>query len=277
MKEKRIYQISKELNISHHEIIKFVENNGLKVTNHMMPVTNEIYSLILTEFSKERNQVERIQKEKARQAIATNNQIKQAPVSEDITVKVQKDIPKLDLKESIRKSKEKIDREIVKDIADETNLKKVDISKITENKNSKSRGPAKKINIAESLSKLNKKSKKKVKKKSPDELEEEELEVKIVKVPEFLTVDELSKMMKLPAQDIIMKCMDLGLMVTINQRLDMEIITLIADEFGFEVETVDIFKDEIQDDILDKSLHEDRPAVVTVMGYVDHRLTSLLY
>ena len=42
MKEKRIYQISKELNISHHEIIKFVENNGFKVTNHMMPVSNEV-------------------------------------------------------------------------------------------------------------------------------------------------------------------------------------------------------------------------------------------
>ena len=76
MKEKRIYQISKELNISHHEIIKFVENNGFKVSNHMMPVTNEIYSLILTEFSKEKRQVERVQKEKARQAIVTNIQTK---------------------------------------------------------------------------------------------------------------------------------------------------------------------------------------------------------
>ena len=57
MKEKRIYQISKELNISHHEIIKFVENNGFSVSNHMMPVTNEIYSLILTEFSKDTNEV----------------------------------------------------------------------------------------------------------------------------------------------------------------------------------------------------------------------------
>ena len=71
MAEKRIYQIAKELNISHYEIVKFLENKGISVSNHMMPVENTIYSSILMEFSKEKKQVERIQKEKARQAIVS--------------------------------------------------------------------------------------------------------------------------------------------------------------------------------------------------------------
>ena len=165
----------------------------------MMPVSNEVYSLILTEFSKEKTQVERVQKEKARQAIATNIQIKKAsPVIKENNTSADKknEVAKLDLKESIRKSKEKLESNKISQPPEiKTNLKKVDISKITENKTTKSRGPAKKINIAESLSKLNKKSKKKIK-KTKDLIGK--YKVKTIKVPEFLTVDELSKMMKSP-------------------------------------------------------------------------------
>ena len=72
MKQKRIYQIAKELNISHVEIIKFLKNKDIEVKNHMMPVDEQIYDLLMLEFSKEKKIVERQLKEKARKAIVEN-------------------------------------------------------------------------------------------------------------------------------------------------------------------------------------------------------------
>ena len=73
--EKRIYQIAKELNISHIQILKFLESKEIKVPNHMAFVNNDIYDSILLEFSKEKQQVERIQKERARKAIADSPEV----------------------------------------------------------------------------------------------------------------------------------------------------------------------------------------------------------
>lgn len=283
----RVYEVARKFDVSSEAMVNLLEEMDVPVKNHMSSVDEETVTRVAEKFEAEKEAIKQASEEKKKKIeeakrkrreekrerereeaekkradveptkagdeTAPAPEEKKKPEKKRATARAEKGDGKSDGKPSRRRRRRRrVDQKAV-----EENIKKTLAKMEGKGKSRRRRKPAREEA-----------------KPAPEEREPENL----IKVTEFVSVGELADLIDVPANEIIATCMQLGLMVTVNQRLDFDTIQLICEEFGYVARQQDAFvlEEPDEDEEEDESALVPRSPVVTVMGHVDHGKTSLL-